>query len=182
MLFCLKTSRVKYRKDVPIHDVKQGGRTMRFMIQYAFTLSVLVFSTFVAWYEGSELRDNPWEWKHSAIFSHMLYGSVTDSQDISQLDHFIYAAKFKPAFPILMALSFVYVVTLTGYVLLRRDVRKLTVFCFAFGVLLFVLGAVVANSPTEGGHYFTVLFMTGCLLHVLASFWLSIKLKRARNA
>ncbi|WP_027409755.1 YjdJ family protein [Anoxybacteroides tepidamans] len=152
---------------------------MRFILQYVLAFFLFVFSSLASWYEGSALRDLPWEWKYSAIFSQMLHGSIKNSKDISQLDHFIYAAKFKPIFPILMVLSLIYLVTLTGYLLFRYNVKKLIVFYFVFGVLLFGLGAVVANSPTTGGRYFTVLFMAACLLYVLVSF---LKLKNIRNA
>jgi Domain of unknown function (DUF4306) len=33
-----------------------------------------------------------WEWQYSAFFSKMFNGEVTEHADISQLDHFIYAA------------------------------------------------------------------------------------------
>ncbi|WP_255375091.1 DUF4306 domain-containing protein [Anoxybacillus sp. UARK-01] len=89
----------------------------------------------------------------------MLHGSITNSSDISQLDHFIYAAKFKPAFPLLMALSIIYIVMLTGYWLCRRSNKRFRLF-YAGSLLFWILGAIVADSPTIGGHYFTMLFMT----------------------
>ncbi|WP_255357510.1 MULTISPECIES: DUF4306 domain-containing protein [unclassified Anoxybacillus] len=38
------------------------------MIQYILAFFVFVFSTLASWYEGSEIRSNPWEWKYSAFF------------------------------------------------------------------------------------------------------------------
>ena len=59
----------------------------------------LIFFTVAAWYEGSTILDNPWEWKYSAIFTQLLHGEVVNQHTISQLDYFVYAAKFKPAYP-----------------------------------------------------------------------------------
>lgn len=136
-----------------------GNKAVSWMIQYILAFFVFVFSTLASWYEGSEIRSNPWEWKYSAFFSQMLHGSITNSSDISQLDHFIYAAKFKPAFPLLMALSIIYIVMLTGYWLCRRSNKRFRLF-YAGSLLFWILGAMVADSPTIGGHYFTMLFMT----------------------
>lgn len=42
-----------------------------------------------AWYEGSSILEDPWEWEYSTPFSHWLNGEVTDPGDILFLDHFI---------------------------------------------------------------------------------------------
>jgi len=72
------------------------------IIQFGLITILLLFSTVAAWYEGSAILDNPWEWKYSTPFSQMLYGEVQSDSDISQLDYFVYAAKFQPAFPVIM--------------------------------------------------------------------------------
>jgi hypothetical protein len=78
-----------------------------------------------------------WEWQYSAFFSKMFNGEVTEHADISQLDHFIYAAKFKPIFPILMMFSFTYIFILSGYLLLKYNTKKLMVFHFCLGKCFF---------------------------------------------
>ncbi|MDL4839489.1 DUF4306 domain-containing protein [Aquibacillus rhizosphaerae] len=78
---------------------------MKYIIQYLLALIVLFLSSLAAWYEGSAIRDNPWEWNNSTFFSTLLNGEIKDTADISQLDHFIYAAKFSPIFPILIVCS-----------------------------------------------------------------------------
>ncbi|MEN1970062.1 YjdJ family protein [Lentibacillus sp. N15] len=75
---------------------------MKYTIQYLVSLVLLVFSTLVTWYEGSAIREDPWNWKYTAFFSKMFNGEVANSSDISQLDHFIYAAKYSPIYPTLM--------------------------------------------------------------------------------
>jgi Domain of unknown function (DUF4306) len=92
---------------------------MSYVIQFVLAVIVFLFSTFSAWYEGSELRDTWWEWKYSAMFSNWKHGTVTNVSEISGFDHFIYAAKFKPLFPILMTISLLYILVLLATWLLR---------------------------------------------------------------
>jgi Domain of unknown function (DUF4306) len=154
---------------------------MLFIFQYVASFMLFVFSTFASWYEGSELRDIPWEWKHSAFFSKIFNGKITKSTDISQLDHFIYSAKFKPIFPILMVFSLTYIFILSGYLLLKHNTKKLIVFHFCLGIMFFSLGAMVSDSPTVGGKYFTSLFIIACVLNFIISFLLFLKLRRKGN-
>lgn len=81
---------------------------IRFVIQSSVSIALLLFSTAVAWYEGSAILDNPWEWRYSTPFTQLLYGVVNNPSDISQLDYFVYASKFQPTFPIIMILSSLY--------------------------------------------------------------------------
>ena len=80
-------------------------RLFRFLIQFGIISDLLLISTVAAWYEGSAILDNPWEWKYSTPFSRLLNGEVHNNSDISQLDYFIYAAKFHPTFPVIMVIS-----------------------------------------------------------------------------
>lgn len=133
---------------------------MKYIIQYSLALILLVFSTFAAWYEGSAIRENPWEWKYTTFFSKIFNGVIANNSDISQLDHFIYAAKFNPIYPILMILSLSYILILSGYLLLKNDIKKMNIFLFSFGMIHVLLGITVSDSPTIGGKYFTVIFLT----------------------
>ena len=141
---------------------------MLFIFQYVLSFMILVFSTFASWYEGSELRDKPWEWEHSAFFSKVFNGEVTESSDISQLDHFIYAAKF----------SLTYIFILSGYLLLKHNTKKLVVFHFCLGIMFFSLGAMVSDSPTVGGKYFTSLFIITCVLNFIILLIFFLKLRK----
>lgn len=88
---------------------------LRLLIKFG-TASILFFlSIVVAWYEGSTILDNPWEWKYSTPFSRLLYGEVHSASDILQLDYFIYAAKFQPTYPVIMVISILYLLILIGY-------------------------------------------------------------------
>lgn len=100
----------------------------------------------------------------------MFNGEVTEHADISQLDHFIYAAKFNPIFPILMVLSFTYIFILSGYLLLKYNTKKLMVFHFCLGIMFLLLGTMIFHSATVGGKYFFSLFMITCMLNLIISF------------
>lgn len=139
---------------------------MKYAIQYLFALILLVFSTFTAWYEGSMIREVPWEWKYTALFTKMFNGEITSNSEISQLDHFIYAAKFFPLYPILMLLSLSYLLTLSGYLLLKNNTKRLTVFLSAVSVIYVLFGITLSSSPTVGGKYFTFLFLLAGLINV----------------
>nr|WP_308447216.1 YjdJ family protein [Alkalihalobacterium chitinilyticum] len=83
-------------------------------IQLGIAITSLLFSTFASWYEGSAILDNPWEWEYSTPFSQLLYGEIQNANQISQLDHFVYAAKFQPTFPLIMVISGLYLILLNA--------------------------------------------------------------------
>ncbi|MFE5431117.1 YjdJ family protein [Peribacillus simplex] len=136
------------------------------MIIAAFFL--LLFS-FCTWYEGSEILDNPWEWKYSTHFSQMLNDQVMDDQDISNFDYFVYAAKFKPLFPFLMVLAASYLIILTGYILFKRSIKKMALFLLGLGVLFLLSTGFVSNSPTVGGNIFQAFFLIGGMMAIMGA-------------
>lgn len=154
---------------------------MTYIIQYAIAIFTFLFSTFSAWYEGSELRDVQWEWNYSAIFSKWLNGTVTSPSDISGIDHFIYAAKFKPVFPMLMAVSGLYIIALTATWLLRHQRNKLSMFFSLLGLLLMLTSLLTYQSPTKGLELFTLLFIVTGLMSIMASAVVKMKLPIKEN-
>ncbi|MFE4429687.1 YjdJ family protein [Peribacillus butanolivorans] len=140
---------------------------MKYIFQIVIATLFLLFFTFCTWYEGSEILDNPWEWKYSAHFSQMLNDQVVDSNDISDLDYFVYAAKFKPLFPSLMTITALYIIILLGSMLFKRSAKKKALFLSGLGVLLLLLSRLVSNSPTAGGSFFNTFFLTSGILSVL---------------
>jgi hypothetical protein len=154
---------------------------MTYIIQYAIAIFTFLFSTFSAWYEGSELRNVQWEWNYSAILSKWLNGTVTAPSDISGLDHFIYAAKFKPVFPILMTISGLYIIALTATWLLRNQRNKLFMFFSLLGLLLISACILTYQSPTKGLELFTLLFIVTGLMSIMASAVIKMKLPIKEN-
>ncbi|MDF2946528.1 MAG: hypothetical protein K0S51_1207 [Bacillales bacterium] len=80
---------------------------------------VFLFSTLAAWYEGSEIVNNPYEWKYSTPFTQLMGVNITDYKDISQLDYFVYAAKFSLAFPIMLICA-IYIFAAITYLFLKK--------------------------------------------------------------
>jgi len=123
----------------------------RFLLQAGIVSISLLFSTVAAWYEGSAILTDPWEWKYSTPFSQLFYDEIQSSNQILQLDHFIYAAKFQPTFPAIMIISSLYLLILTGHHLLRRHRKLFTYYLSFLGGGLFLLSYFTFNSPTLGG-------------------------------
>lgn len=128
---------------------------------------VFIFSTLASWYEGGQLRDISWEWKYSAVFSTWLNGPVNEASDILVIDHFVYAAKFEPLFPLLMAASFLFIIFQLSAWLLKD--RKMThiIFLSLMAVGLLLMSAMLLNSPTIGLNLFSGFFGLSGLLTLL---------------
>jgi len=124
--------------------------SFRVIIQLVLASILLLFSTGVAWYEGSALLEHSWEWKHTALFSGIVNGQLENANDILSIDYFMYAAKFAPVFPLLMLLSVTYLIILMGYISLKRNYKVFTYYLMSIGFLLLMLSGFVSNSPTSG--------------------------------
>ncbi|WP_404466734.1 DUF4306 domain-containing protein [Planococcus rifietoensis] len=129
---------------------------------------VFIFSTLASWYEGEQLRDISWEWKYSAVFSTWLNGPVNEASDILVIDHFVYAAKFEPLFPLLMAASLLFIVFQLSAWLLRNRKTTHIIFLSLMAVGLLLMSAMLLNSPTLGLTLFSGFFgLLGLLTLVL---------------
>ncbi|AMQ05556.1 YjdJ family protein [Sporosarcina psychrophila] len=143
--------------------------SFRVIIQLVLASILLLFSTGVAWYEGSALLEHSWEWKHTALFSGIVNGQLENANDILSIDYFMYAAKFAPVFPLLMLLSGTYLIILLGYSLLKRNHKVFTYYLASISVLFLVLGGFLSNSPTSGLKIiFAILLFIGILFLVTA--------------
>lgn len=151
------------------------------LIQYVSSFLILIFSTLATWYEGSEIRNQPWEWDYSAIFSKIINGTVKTEVDISSLDHFVYAAKFKPIYPIIMVITILYILTLTASKLLGYQTNKMVIYYGGLGICLLLISSLIYSSPTRGLKLFTWLFITSGLLSIITSIILKFNLMRTRS-
>lgn len=130
-----------------------------FWSQIGIAIVIFLISTIASWYEGSSILTDPWEWEHSTPFSQWAQGGVTGPNDISDLDHFVYAAKFDPFFPILMMLSVIYLSILIGYHFFKRRLKSLAIYIVLLGVLLLLAGVTIFNFFTLGGQVFFYLLL-----------------------
>ncbi|WP_240613589.1 YjdJ family protein [Pueribacillus theae] len=141
-----------------------------YIIQYCFALVLLIFSTFASWYEGSAILDDPWEWKYSTPFSQFLYGrAIQNIHQISQLDHFVYAAKFHPTFPIIMVISSFYLLILLGFHFLKGKPKWFIFYQSFLGGVLACLAFLFFNSVTIGGQIFFYISLLGGVLCIVTA-------------
>ena len=150
----------------------------KYIIQILLSVIFLAISSIASWYEGSEILEDHWEWENTAHFSHMFNGEVTNTNDISQLDYFVYSAKIKPTFPFIMIISLLYLIILIGKIVLRNYKHGFDIFLTILGCLLLLPCLFLFNSPTTGGKVFTLTFgLTGlmCLLFSLGSYLKKLK-------
>ncbi|MET1013104.1 MAG: YjdJ family protein [Paenisporosarcina sp.] len=140
---------------------------MRYWIQYSIIIIVLVLSTLASWYEGSELVNNPWEWKYSIPFSRMLNEEVINKTDIFQLDYFIYSLKYQPLYPLLMMMSILYLVFLSAYLLIRKSMKKYSLFLGIAGILLLLTSVFTNDFSSQGGQYGSLQIITVGIVSLL---------------
>ncbi|NLP51165.1 DUF4306 domain-containing protein [Bacillus sp. RO1] len=137
-----------------------------------FGLAIIFFciATFASWYEGSELVDNSFEWKHTAVITSWLNDGEVERGNISQLDYYVYSIKFKPIFPVIMMLSFIYMVFEISRKFLQPGI-KLNIFMSILGVILLTGAGLISGSPTSGANVFMMSqVLVGTLLIALAVF------------
>ena len=155
--------------------------TFNNLLQMIIAALFLIVFTFCTWYEGSEIMDRPWEWKYSTHFTHVNDEQAIDAVDISNFDHFVYAAKFKPLFPLLMVLAASYIIILTGYILFKSNIKKMALFLLGLGVLFLLSTGFVSNSPTVGGNIFQAFFLIGGMIAIMAASLYYYRMPRGLN-
>ncbi|HDX9669085.1 MULTISPECIES: YjdJ family protein [Bacillus] len=94
--------------------------TINQMVQLGSSFMLFITSALMSWYQGSNLIDYPDEWKYSAKFTNYFKGTVSNYEDIYQIDFFIYAAKFYPTVFVLMLISLLYMLILILHILFTR--------------------------------------------------------------
>jgi len=140
---------------------------VRYIIQFVFVMIILLFSSLASWYEGSELLNRPFEWKYSTPFSEMMNGEVVSKADIIQLDYFIYSLKFQPFYPLLMIMSILYLVYMSTYLLLRKNLKKFYLILGTTGIALLLLSAIANDFSSQGGQYVSQLFIALGIVNLL---------------
>lgn len=126
----------------------------KYIIQFIISGFVFIFSTIVAWYEGSGIIDHSIQWKYSTPFTKLFGVSIMDGKDILMLDYFVYSIKFQPTFPILMLLSAVYM-TLIIIIYISKFNNKLSdIFFIIVVITLLFLSVFFIGASTTGGKFF----------------------------
>lgn len=145
----------------------EGRRILfKYVIQLILGFLTLLVSTAISWYEGSGIIDNSLEWKYSTPFSQIFNIEINDGQDISQLDYFVYAAKFQPFFPTIMTVSVLYICTVLIFFIFQLN-RQLAIGLSGFVSFVFiVISCIFFNSSTVGGYVFFWITAVGALIFI----------------
>lgn len=149
----------------------------RFIFQFGVASVVFLFSSLAAWYEGSAILDHPSEWRNSTPITQLMYGIVHESSDISQWDFLIYAAKYRPTFPMIMTMSGLYLLVFLGYYIFKKVRKWYAYYLFLISGALFLLSYFSFETSTAGGQKMFVLFsicgsicmLTGLITYLMAT-------------
>ena len=150
---------------------------IRLIVQFGVGIILLLVSIFSALYEGSEITFYNEEWAYSTPFTHLFKGGVKFPEEILQLDYFVFAAKFRPFFPILAFISVVYLLTLVGYVIFKHNSKWFNYFLFFIGSMLFVFSLLLSNSVTIGGDKFFKASLAMSILYITIALILFLRKK-----
>ncbi|WP_028402431.1 YjdJ family protein [Ectobacillus panaciterrae] len=97
---------------------------VRYMVQLGTAIIFFIASTYISWYQGSQLTNNTIQWGRITKFTNWLKGPITNENDIMQLDYFLYAARFEPTSVIIMVISFLYIIGLIWFFVIKRTREK----------------------------------------------------------
>lgn len=126
----------------------------KYVLQIIVGILTFIVSAFIALYEGSAIIEKPFEWKHTTPFTNLFNTEITNGHDISPLDYFVYAAKFQPFFPIIMIVSILYILSITGLYLIKSKSKWGIGYWGIVGVILLIFSSSIFNSSTLRGSIF----------------------------
>ncbi|WP_408004838.1 DUF4306 domain-containing protein [Radiobacillus kanasensis] len=154
----------------------EGVLEMYYIIQYCLLFIFLTFCGFISFYEGSDIFIYSESWKESAFFTQLLGKEITTPSDISQLDLFIYSLKYKPIFPICFIVLLIYLITLTIFLIFRRNRKKLNGSLILIGVF-FIITAFFIGKPYSLGIKILLGILISCGILYLSSPFLLKRIK-----
>lgn len=153
----------------------------KFVLQTVVGMFSLALSTLFTWYEGSGIIDHPWDWKYSTPFSDFLKIKIVNGYDISQLDYFVYAAKYQPLFPVVMLLSVLYILAVFGYYLIKHQPNLGLIFWGLISCTMILFSSFIFNSTTVGGKIFFLFTFTSSFICVAITFFLYFRNSKLRK-
>jgi len=136
------------------------------VVQLVIGFVTLLMSTAISWYEGSEIIDDSLEWKYSTPFSQLFNIEINNGQDISQLDYFVYAAKFQPFFPTIMTVSVLYIFAVLIFFIYQLNRQLAIILSGIISCVVIVSSGIFLNSTTSGGNIFFWITAVGALIFI----------------
>ncbi|OXS75994.1 hypothetical protein B1B04_03090 [Lysinibacillus sp. KCTC 33748] len=150
----------------------------KYVIQPILGFLTLLMSTAISWYEGSEIIDDSVEWKYSTPFSQLFNIEINNGRDISQLDYFVYAAKFQPFFPTIMTVSVIYIFAVLIFFIYQLNRQLAIIMSGIISCVVIISSGIFLNSTTSGGNIFFWITAVGALIFICItiSLWYKKKL------
>lgn len=142
------------------------------IVLYGSLSIIFVITLFFSWYEGSGIRDDTFEWGNSTPFTNFSKQSITNPSDISNLDHFVYAAKFNPIYPLIMTLSILLIVSIAMWN--QSSIYSMTGL-FILGLILILISILNYAPSTIGGKYFVSTFIILGISYVTTSLFFLLR-------
>ncbi|MFC9539544.1 YjdJ family protein [Lysinibacillus sp. NPDC056959] len=154
----------------------------KYVIQLILGFLTLLMSTAISWYEGSEIIDDSLEWKYSTPFSQLFNIEINTGRDISQLDYFVYAAKFQPFFPTIMTVSVIYIFAVLIFFIFQLYRQLAIILSGIISCVGIVSSGIFLNSTTSGGDIFFWITAVGALIFICntISLWYKKKIQCLR--
>jgi hypothetical protein len=105
--------------------------------------------------------------------------NITDYKDISQLDYFVYAAKFSLAFPIMLVCA-LYIFAVTTYLFLKKinSNNLFPAIIFVSGVALITGSYLLIDSTTAGAKTIQWVFLVSGIIYIFLGMYLKINISK----
>ena len=146
---------------------KRGANMrLRISIQLSVSLLFLFLSTLAALYEGSAIRENPFEWRWSTPFTLLTTDNLSHADQLSKFDYLIYAAKFQPLFPSIMLVSLIHLLILSTYLITQTTMKR--AYYLSSLVCLMLSGCLMMlSNHVETKYFYVGILLVGTLITLL---------------
>lgn len=103
---------------------------------------------------------------------------IISGSEISQLDYFVYAAKFYPLFPALMFISVLYIYALVVFIFKKRKYQFAFVLSIIGIISLSFVGYILYKPSTYGGRILFMLTMIGIMAYIMISLFIYVQVRK----
>ncbi|WP_152657676.1 DUF4306 domain-containing protein [Oceanobacillus sp. CFH 90083] len=130
-------------------------------LQIGLCLCVFVICAAFAWYEGSGIILHSDAWNTSMTMFNSLNGIITKASDLVVWDFFVYAAKYSPAYLIIMIVAGLYLLTLTGYLLFNKR-NRFHLYLWGLSAILLIFSTLfIGVEAIDGRSFFSTFLLSG---------------------
>lgn len=136
---------------------------LRTIIQLSVSLLFLFLSTLAALYEGSAIREDPFEWGWSTPFTLLTTDNLSHADQLSKLDYLIYAAKFQPLFPSIMLVSLIHLLILSTYLITQSPMKR-TLYLSILVCTMLAGSLMMLSNHVETKYFYVGILLVGTLI------------------